>query len=702
MKQIWKDTALVLSASTNYTIETGGKTVFAGRCDMQPDGTCEILTNKACQYWLKQNFPTATGVTVNPDACKRFNIIDADYNNLAVEDFIADWSYEDITLDHTVLSRPVNGVLDPRMKLLFSTYNETPYLLQMFMDLSITFDRTFPIYMSFRGGTEYIGFTANTQFTVSTTSTWLSVALDGNNIVLTASENEGVPRTGQFCIHWTDGEGVNRSRCYGVVEGGQDEPLDNQIWYFTDPADTASRFTFRISSDGINITGITASRYGDDGLWIASAETPIKYVYTANGPNGSHLHKIMLPQSVLVQGTNGSSTFFYGGGARNVLVDEIDFLSTSSLTVNGFNVTSSSYSVLEQPVLTIRMKEGVPTVIADFAFNDLTRIKGIDINLHSGITSIGSAAFAYPGEFNDGTLNLNWPVTVKGHAFKNANIKNLHISSAVTFDYSGWDIPDPNQSGLVQPYGSPFHNTPLETVVIDEGVTTIPRELFYDQSGATFTLPSTLTYIGRDAFLNSSVSGGLHFSSDVAVGYEAFAGATGITQIVCDGDLDCDRYAFRNCSGITGITVAGDAFMLGNGSSTDTPALKTLSVGGVLSADTYIFENCSSITTFSATKIYAARAAFSHSSIYGSVLIGGAVGIEAFGYCNGITSITIDSDCTSLGDYAFRGIQVTDITYNSTMDNWNSIPKGGFAWVLYSAIRYVHCTDGTIDIGSHA
>lgn len=124
MKQIWKDTALTLSASTNYTIETGGKTVFAGRCDMQPDGVCEILTNKACQYWLKQNFPTATGVTVNPDALKTFYINDSRGNALATEQFLFDWSYEDITDNSVSLSFPINGILDPRMKLFWSAYNE--------------------------------------------------------------------------------------------------------------------------------------------------------------------------------------------------------------------------------------------------------------------------------------------------------------------------------------------------------------------------------------------------------------------------------------------------------------------------------------------------------------------------------------------------------------------------------------------------
>lgn len=124
MKQIWKDTALTLSASTNYTIETGGKVVFTGRCDMQPDGTCEILTNKACQYWVKQNFPTETGVTRNSDALRTFTINDMGGNTLVTEQFLADWSYEENTDSAITLSRPINGVLDPRMKLFWSAYNE--------------------------------------------------------------------------------------------------------------------------------------------------------------------------------------------------------------------------------------------------------------------------------------------------------------------------------------------------------------------------------------------------------------------------------------------------------------------------------------------------------------------------------------------------------------------------------------------------
>lgn len=685
MKPIWKDTALTLSASTNYTITSGGKTLFSGRCDMQPDGTCEILTNKACQYWLKQDFPTSTGVTLHPDACKRFKISGENQVNIATEDFLMDWSYEDVEYGHNILSNPVNGVLDPRMRAMFSTFNQTPYIANFLTDLVITFGVDFPLYVDFRGGTTYVPFTANTEFYVTTSGNWINAEIDGSNIVITTQQNEGTVRNGSICLHWTDGKGVRRTQCYDVIEGGQDEPLDNQIWYFTDPSDYYSKYQFRI------VTGspdelITAYRYGDDGLWIATANRPITHVVNAVGPDNHHLTKLVFPRSVVYAGSTLSNGSFFRNTqpCTGVSVDEIQFLSDSALTIGGFNTKGAVNVVLP---------EGVPTAIEPFAFHYCGKTS---INLNSGVTSIGEDALS---KYADTALTLDWPVAVKGHAFDGSGIKYLRIGSGVTFDYTGWDIPDV-ETGSVQPYGSPFHNTKLQTVVLDEGVARIPRELFYNQSGATFSLPSTLTYIGEDAFNGCHVPSTITLGDGAEIEYNAFRYSSGLTQINADGDISIYYNALWSVSsGITGISATGYVTI---GGSNQMPNIKTLTAGGTLSAGERTFSNATGITTFSASKVTGGLEAFRNSSIYGALTLTGELGNYAFAGCTGVTAITIDTGCTNLGNRVFESITITDITYLGTQAQWNAIPKGNYSWVIGSSIRYVHCTDGTIDLGGHA
>lgn len=138
MKAIWKDSAIQFSASTNYVIEAAGQGVYSGRCDMLPDGSCEVLSNKLCQYYVYQDFPLETGVNVNANACKTFVFKDFSGNTVGSDDYICDWSYEDIEFAHNTLSKPVNGHLDPRMRLLFSAYNESPRDMEFTTDGEIS------------------------------------------------------------------------------------------------------------------------------------------------------------------------------------------------------------------------------------------------------------------------------------------------------------------------------------------------------------------------------------------------------------------------------------------------------------------------------------------------------------------------------------------------------------------------------------
>lgn len=232
MKAIWKDSAIQFSASTNYVIEAAGQSVYSGRCDMLPDGSCEVLSNKLCQYYVYQDFPLETGVTRNENACKTFVFKDFSGNTVGSDDYICDWSYEDEVFSHNVLSNPVNGHLDPRMRLMWSVFsNNTNVCYERINDEGEEGDETQtvdfllaiePPFRFYRyGGEMKIPYAATVGFTLSTDYPWIFLNYDEDNIIISTTEYSGVDdRSGSFCVSWVDTDGFEQTNCYTVIQRG--------------------------------------------------------------------------------------------------------------------------------------------------------------------------------------------------------------------------------------------------------------------------------------------------------------------------------------------------------------------------------------------------------------------------------------------------------------------------------------------------
>ena len=124
MYQIWKD--IYFSANTTelpIRVITGGKTIYEGVLSTYPNETqVRTLLNKICAPYLSMNYPANSGVTSHPEAYKTFTVQDFSGNTLDSKDFIYDWSYEGF---NEILSKPVNGHLDPRMRLFYTMYRST-------------------------------------------------------------------------------------------------------------------------------------------------------------------------------------------------------------------------------------------------------------------------------------------------------------------------------------------------------------------------------------------------------------------------------------------------------------------------------------------------------------------------------------------------------------------------------------------------
>lgn len=121
MKQIWNDTDFTLTGTSRpVRITVDGKEIYKGVLNAYPnEDDVNMLINKVCEPFLKMDYPENTGVTSHPEAYRVFRVEDWDGNLLGTQDFIYDWSYEAF---RPVLSKPVNGKLDPRMRLPYTMW----------------------------------------------------------------------------------------------------------------------------------------------------------------------------------------------------------------------------------------------------------------------------------------------------------------------------------------------------------------------------------------------------------------------------------------------------------------------------------------------------------------------------------------------------------------------------------------------------
>ena len=134
---IWKDTRYTGATDWLYfkVEDSTGTTVYNGTAEPYPGQSgVSIYVNRLVADFLNAEInPTRDGVQSDPEACQQFTLKNESGTTLETYKFLLS-SAGDFTGSDKVLSCPVNGHMDPRMRVVYSRYSSASRTITMKTD----------------------------------------------------------------------------------------------------------------------------------------------------------------------------------------------------------------------------------------------------------------------------------------------------------------------------------------------------------------------------------------------------------------------------------------------------------------------------------------------------------------------------------------------------------------------------------------
>ena len=298
----------------------------------------------------------------------------------------------------------------------------------------------------------------------------------------------------------------------------------------------------------------------------------------------------------------------------------------------------------------IAIKEGSVS-ISPSAFENCSGLSSITIP--NSVNTIGNEAFKDCTELTSITI----PNSV--NTIGNETFKGCSGLATVTFNAEKCSATSDSKYTW-------FKECPLTSLVIGNGVKSIPSYLVYNQTSLkTVTIGNSVTKIGFQAF--SGCNGLISVSipnSVTEIDTEAFSYCKGLTSVSIGNSsvTTIGRCAFYECPSLTSVSIPNSVTEIGAHAFKGTPWYNN-QPDGVVYIGKIAYKFKGEMASGTAINIKEGTLSISEEAFYGcsrltSVTIPNSVtkiGFNAFENCTGLTTVTIPNSVTEIGLSAFQG-----------------------------------------------
>jgi autotransporter-associated beta strand protein len=318
------------------------------------------------------------------------------------------------------------------------------------------------------------------------------------------------------------------------------------------------------------------------------------------------------------------------------------------------------------------------TSIGPWAFNDCSSLGRVVIG--SGVASIGRGAF-------EGCPNLTAiDVDAANAAYASADgvLFNKAFTALVRCPATkGAGFVIPGSVTRIEDYAFSGCGG-LTSVIISDSVTSLGAWAFFRCANlASVSIGNGVTSIGSGTFYDcSGLATAALGNSITRIGYAAFSGCRSLTSVTIPGAVtSIADYAFSGCRSLASVTIPGAVTSIADYAFQECSSLASLTIPGSVTSIGYAaFHLCSNVT---AIAVDAANTAYASVDgvLYdkalavliqfpiargGSFVIPGSVTrIEGEAFCSsiGLTSVSVPSGVTAIGQSAFFGCSLLGSIY---------------------------------------